>query len=228
MRKISLLGAILSALVPAASRAETHVEVKGGLLSIQAKNASIPEVLTELRERTGMRIIYDGAPPQGESVQLAVQDQTPAAAIVALLEHRAIKYAMVLDGSGTRVEVLLITTAPPPPRLPEGPLDGFADASDGGVPVMDEMPVRGHPGLPPAIPEMPPSAPPASSSWVQPTPPPPPASPFTPQGPGPIILPLPGAPTPPPAPTTNAPVANPIQGPSTAEMPPWEKYGPGY
>jgi hypothetical protein len=57
-------------------------------------------------------------------------------------------------------------------------------------------------------------------------------SPFTPQGPGPIILPLPGAASAsaPPAPTAASPEGMQMQrqpiGPSTAELPPWEKGGP--
>jgi hypothetical protein len=229
MRRTSLLAAFLAALLPAFSEAGIHVESKGGRVSIHATGASIPDILEKLREETGMRVIYDGAPPD-DQVELAVVDLTPVGAVVSLLEHRAIKYAMVLDASGAQVEVLLISTAPPPPRPAEGPLDGI-----GGGMMAD---VEGDPGLSPGEdmvppPPLPPPMPASAASgaamqpWVMATPPPPPASPFTPQGPGPIILPLPGAPT--SAPAAPAPQAGPtampdsIQGPSTAEMPPWER-----
>jgi len=203
MRRAVFLAAFLAALSPASPYAETRVQLNRGRLTIYAKNASIPEILSHIRDKTGMRIIYDGAPPQEESIQLAITDETPVAAIVGLLEHRAIKYAMVLDGSGSQIDVLLITTAPPPPRqletldqpLQMGDMGNFEEPERSNEPP---PPVNDPATLPPPVPPPDSASAPASTA---PTPQPWAASPFTPQGPGPIILPG-TTPTPQPEPTS--------------------------
>jgi hypothetical protein len=244
--------ALALALLLSAAHASAAVVVKleNGLLSIQATSASVADVLAQVREKTGMKVIYDGAPPQ-QSIQLTLTDLTPAAAVLGVLDGRGIKYAVILNSAGTEVETLLISTAPVPQRAdpaphqpagfsgypedsaayPEapGPYMGHGAGSPGGMEGiaakgMPPMPGGGEGGMPIA-------APPAVA-----TPPPYSVSPFTPQGPGPVIIPMPGvntaaaAASPTPVPTVAAPPGMEMQrqpmGLSTAELPPWEKGGP--
>jgi hypothetical protein len=219
-----LLAVVLAAVAQPASAPGVQVDLAAGRMSIKATNASIPEILAQVATQTGMKVIYDGPPPH-QRLKLALSDRTPADAVLGVLEGRGLNFAVVLNAAGTQVETLLISTAlyrPPPARAPafdmpaedeeeiaeEQPVDYEAEVADGeeegeqdededGMPP--ERPDRRR--RPPTVPEpggtpiaVTTAAPPPTTL---PTPEPPSVSPFTPQGPGPIILPIPGStPTP--------------------------------
>jgi hypothetical protein len=226
VRRIPILAAVFLGGLTAAARSDNNVQLSGGRLSVYAKNVTLVELLDQIRSQTGMRVIYDGAPPQQRVGLLSLENQTPVAAVIAVLEGRGIKYAMVVDGSGTQVATLLITTAavagrPDPPADPSHvAIDPDPLPPEFDVPVADYEPQYEPPPAPtPYNPTPAPSSPFAVGASV-----PPPASPFTPQGPGPVLLPAPGAASATPAPSSTPPPAmTPLPGPSTAELPPWER-----
>jgi hypothetical protein len=201
----------------------------GGLLSIRAADAPLREILERVEDKTGMKTIYDGTPPQ-QLITITLADLTPAAAIAQLLEGRGVRFAMATDRVGARVVTLFLTTVkveikqlPPPSSFdassafdPSMPPE-VAEAMRSGMPT-DELPpwlpqrpawwpkpgeknangTAGEAANPGAAEATPPPAPTAMPSNLLPTPVPYAVSPFTPQGPGPILLVPPGGTPPPP------------------------------
>jgi hypothetical protein len=231
--RVLILTSMLAAGAVSSVHAGADVQVKEGLVSIRAAGTPLADVLERLQEQTGMKVIYDGPRPQ-QAVGIAIEDQTLTAAISTLLDPQGIKYAIALNSAGTQVATLLITTSTPPrpPARPDTP------AAPAPLPAEDSSYTM--PPMPAPMPGM--EAPPMTMSVT--TPPPtnmaPMVSPFTPQGPGPVLLPPPtmpasgsatvpgsamgpGAGVPPGVPTGATPVMTPLPGPSTAERPPWEK-----
>jgi hypothetical protein len=236
--RVALAVPIFSLACSAPLFAGVEVTQAAGRVSIRADQATVSEVLERLSERTAMRVVYDGVPPPVVLTR-TISNRTPVEAVVGLLEGLALKYAMVLDDSGAQVRVLLITTAPPPQRtamadpepavLAEGPMV-VVKPPDPPQPLAAsaETEVPAVPPTPPAS-----SPPTAYASY---------AGPFTPQGPGPIILPLPGgaaasgavvapaaaynraAAVAPAAASTPAPERT-LLGTPSAALPPWMKAG---
>jgi hypothetical protein len=218
MRTVVLASIVLLA-GAATSHADTDVKLHGGLVSIHANNAPLPEILERLQEKTGMKVIYDGTRPY-QLVAVTIEDQTLVAALTSLLESQGVKFAIALNAAGTQVDTLLISTSstsPSPPGAVAAPVESFPNEEGGYNPP---MPFEPPPSTMPAGSE-PVAQPPVAFAAV---PVPPVASPFTPQGPGPIIIPppSPGAGATPP-PQTPPAVMTPLPGPSTAERAPWEK-----
>jgi hypothetical protein len=204
-RSLVLAGVSLLS-VTTATRADVQVKLAEGQLTLDARGASIQEILAQIKEQTGMTVIYDGVPPS-QRLEMSLSSVTPVTAVLKVLEGRGLKFAMVTDPTGARVETLLISTVPTTVRAAA---PAAFDENEGMYPmpeyVTEEPPVPEMPpgtmGGHPENPGLPSEAQPAPTPYVPPTPPPPPASPFTPQGQGPIILPLPGAT---PAPTAATP-----------------------
>jgi hypothetical protein len=227
--RAALAVSILLAGSAAPLSAGIEVTQAAGRISIRADRAAVSEVLERVSERTAMRVVYDGDPPP-LMLTLTLTNLTPVDAVAGLLEGLAVKYAMVLDESGTQVRVLLITTAPVPQSAYVA--EPVAVASEEPV-VVVRPPDRPEPATvavaPPVSPvgpvpvqvAVPAVAPPAYASY---------AGPFTPQGPGPVVLPPPGvaaAPAAAPVPAaTPMPAIEPL-GLSSAALPPWMKAGYG-
>jgi hypothetical protein len=209
-----LLGIALAAAATAV-HADADVQLtSAGLMSIRAANVPLREILDRVEDKTGMKTIYDGAPP-AQLVTVTLADLTPAAAIVQLLEGRGVRFAMATDRVGARVVTLLLTTVtveikalPPPSPLNDIPFMSNGEPALNGEPT-DELPPwlperpawwpkPGEAAKPGDHPESPDAAAPREVSTpapsnLMPTPPPYSVSPFTPQGPGPIILAPPGS-----------------------------------
>ena len=117
----------LAQATPPATPPEIHLA--RGRLSVSAVNASLHDVLDRIAVETGMKVIYDGPPPQ-QRVSVSLVDETPAAVLGAMLENGGVPYAMGLDRSRTKVETLVIAPrkeakaridalpSPTPPALP--------------------------------------------------------------------------------------------------------------
>jgi hypothetical protein len=206
------------------AHAAADVKVTNGHVWIHATNAPLPEILERLQEQTGMKVIYDGPRPQ-QLVAVTIEDQTLTATLSTLLDAHGVQYAVALNAAGTQVATLLITggtasagsspsgASRAPVRQDIPPPPGFAEFDEGAYPPM-VSPME----PPPTMPAMP-APPPTMTMTGAPIPS---MSGFTPQGPGPVIIPPPGA-APASAPTAPPPVMTPLPGPSTAELPPWEK-----
>jgi hypothetical protein len=187
---------LLATAVPAP--ADVKVKMSAGQMSVQAQNAPIGEILQRIADKTGMKVIWDGPRPQ-EPVKVTLADRSPLDAVLGVLEGRGINFAVVLDPTGSSVETLFLSTVPvklrrpPPPPEPQvvpGDAETGMEAPPPIPPALDPATAGQERPAPPA-----PTAAPAAATPVPitlPTPPPPSVSPFTPQGPGPIILNLPG------------------------------------
>lgn len=196
-------------LAGAAPAADVQLKVRNGQMAIEAVNVSLRDVIDRVASRTGMRVIYDGNPPE-QLVKVSLTERSTADAVVGILEGRGINFALILKPGGTQVQTLLVSTVKPPPRAP------VMSDEEGGIPqgAGEEQPPMPPPPPPPpdaqtspddvaaALPvaNQPPAAQktPTPVPATLPTPNPPSVSPFTPQGPGPIILPIAGS-TPPPS-----------------------------
>src|SRR5262245_51881984 len=88
--------------------AEIQVRPNGGLIDVHATAAPMQDVLSRIAQQTGMKVVYDGAPPRG-LVTLTLLQRTPAEAVLALFEGAGVNYAMKTDRSGTRVDTLIVT-----------------------------------------------------------------------------------------------------------------------
>src|SRR5262245_23013747 len=108
MRAAALVAFALAAL-PAAG-GEILVRVNGGLVDVQATAAPLSDVLARIAQQTGMKVVYDGAPPR-TLVTVTLPQRTPAEAVLALFEGIGVNYAMKLDRSGVRVDTLIVASA---------------------------------------------------------------------------------------------------------------------
>lgn len=210
---------LLAAAAPA--RAEVQVRLTEEKLDVTATSAPLSEVLDRIARQTGMKIVYDGAPPR-PIVSVTIQGRSQVEAIHGLLEGLGLNYALRTDLGGVKVDTLLLmagssgaparpaTNSPARPPAAAAPEPDEPD-DDEPAPVEAEAPAGqpqppppNLPGVPPAPPNQPPSAVPAGPQTVTPTNPAFSTSPFlSPMTfPGPVVVPQPQpAPSPTPPPT---------------------------
>jgi hypothetical protein len=101
--------ALLVLLLPAPAVAETQVRRVGDLVEVRATATPLADVLDRLARETGMKIVYEGAPPRGR-VNLALPAVPAAQAILSVLEGQGLNYLARMDASGTRVEMLFVVS----------------------------------------------------------------------------------------------------------------------
>jgi hypothetical protein len=70
------------------------------------------DVLDRLAKQTGMKVIYDGAPPR-QMISVALEGRTPAEAVLGILEGQGLNYLLVMDATGTRVQTLMMAGSAP-------------------------------------------------------------------------------------------------------------------
>jgi hypothetical protein len=106
-------GVLVAALLagPAAA-AEINVRVDGGRVDLSTNAAPVAEVLDRLSRQTGMKVVYEGAPPR-QLVSVTLAGRTPAEAVVGLLEGLGLNYMLIGDASGARVQTLMMGGAAP-------------------------------------------------------------------------------------------------------------------
>jgi hypothetical protein len=193
--RVTLLASVLAIASVSAAQAEVQIKVHDGRMAIEAKDASVAEILDHVAKQTGMKVIYDGLPPS-QHVKVSLTERSPAEAVLGVLEGRGINFAVILNPAGTYVQTLLVSTVAnrvPKARVPLP--DDSVSADD-----MEQMRYEENvPPPPPPLPSgnpMPPETTPGAPTAVpitMATPIPPSVSPFTPQGAGPVLLPgIPG------------------------------------
>jgi len=94
-------------------------------VSVRAVAAPVSEVLDSIARQTGMKVIYD-APLPRQALTTTFEDRAPAEAVLSLLEGLGVNYALVMDGSGARVDRLLLlgtlsAAAPAPSTVEAAP-----------------------------------------------------------------------------------------------------------
>lgn len=113
-----------------ATACATGVDVRltpTGMIDLDVKAAPLSAVLECLAQQTGIKYVAErGAMPR-QQLTLSLRDRTEVQTIYGLLEGLGLNYAMSTDPSGTRVQMLLLSTsggtgsprpvtAPPPPE----------------------------------------------------------------------------------------------------------------
>ncbi|HVO10420.1 MAG TPA: hypothetical protein VMX54_06655 [Vicinamibacteria bacterium] len=187
-------------LAAAGASAEVAVQQRGSRVDLVAARVPASEVLDRLARQTGMKVVYEGAPPR-QPVTVDIRDRTLADAVAEVLEGLGVNYALITDSSGEHVQTLMLTARAatgaaaaggptpsrgrPEPNLrrpyvpPEGPADqpadeGFDDESQNAAPPELNSPPQPAGGPPPLVtpPQgaMPQQQNPATT--VSPTPPP--------------------------------------------------------
>jgi len=124
-------------LVLAATAFPDQVDLRAtqaGRVSLKVGAAPLSEVLDRLARQTGMKVIYDGAPPRTVVRSRQVEDVTPAEAVADVLEGLGVSYALRLDATGAKVDTLLVLSATksgakpsPRPAVPPVRLPGLAN-----------------------------------------------------------------------------------------------------
>ncbi len=164
------------------------VTVAPGRITLAATATPVSDVLDQLARKTGMKVIYDGAPPR-LLVSPRVERETASQAVLAVLEGLGLGYVLITDPTASRVETLFVASgvgakgvAPTPARPPGTPGHIVEEPQDKPRPPMDEEDEEDslRSIQQPQEPEPP-----------KPTPPPGqyPLSPFAPQGPQPVVIP---------------------------------------
>lgn len=216
---------LLVAALPAhgAPAGEVHVRARDGLVDVEARAATLQEVLGRLSQQTGMKVVYDGAPPRA-LVTVSLPGRTPLEAVLALFEGLGVNYAIRADRSGTLVDTLIVSTlavdgslarsAPPAPAVPANPLlpplrsAPPREARPSEEDAEDEAPAE-EDDKPPAEAAASPQPPP---TFAAPLVPGQPGSPFGTGPVGPLTLPTPPPPQPQPVPGVPVPLPTPTPG----------------
>jgi hypothetical protein len=196
-----------------------------GKIDVDARNATLSDILDRIGQKTGMKVVYEGPAPR-QRITLTLRGRRPAEAVAEILQGQGLNYGLVLDSTQTRVAELLVSGAAPPgaarPRPTETtpePTAAVVVEEDTGTPEVETTVVewqgRAQPpadaGLPPgSVPPPPgmedPAAVPAEGGddpIMQPLVPPTTYS-HSPFGPKPVIL-VPPAPAPTPTPQPTPP-----------------------
>lgn len=105
--------------------AELNIQLNGATVDIRARQVPLQQVLDQLSQKTGMKIVYDTEPPQ-DTVSFELKGFHVPAAVTELLRGHGLTYIMAMDDTGQRVATLLLTHGgggalkgqPPPPPPP--------------------------------------------------------------------------------------------------------------
>lgn len=149
---------------------DVQVRVSGRLVDVVTHLAPLQDVLASLSQQTGMKVVYDGAPPR-MPVTVSLPQRTPVEAVLALFEGLGLNYALNVDRSGIRVDTLIVTSgatsaaparpagqalplnAPYDPRRQAAPEPRPADDEPRDEPEPDESRQAGDqpPNVPPGV-----------------------------------------------------------------------------
>jgi hypothetical protein len=144
MRLLAAFGLLL-----ATSAWAADVDVRttpAGRVSVTVTSAPLSDVLDQLARQTGMKLVYDGAPPRALVRGRQVEDATPADAVADVLEGLGVSYALRLDATGSKVDTLLVlgaakgAPAPRPPVPPPVRMPGVASVPAPAPDEDDEVP----------------------------------------------------------------------------------------
>ena len=101
---------VLTAIGQASVGPTAEVKVVGGRVHIQATTTPVSTVLDRLSRVTGMKVVYEGAPPT-DRLTANIDAGSETEALSRLLEGLGLTYAFKLDAAGRHVETLYITAA---------------------------------------------------------------------------------------------------------------------
>jgi len=140
--------------------AGVEVTASGNRMDVTADQAPLSEVLDGLARRTRMKVVYEGPAPR-TPVTVEIRDRTHAQAVLGVLEGLGLNYALVLDASGTEVEILMIMGAAgakasaAPARAARTGRPDPREVDEEAAMVEREEPSEVEAGVPAAAPEVP-------------------------------------------------------------------------
>lgn len=100
---------VLPLLMEGSARSDTRVLLDGGRVSIHAESTPLSEVLSRFAQVTGAEIVFESTRPQ-QLVSVGIETGSEAEALVRLLEGQGLNYALRLDPTGRKVELLFISS----------------------------------------------------------------------------------------------------------------------
>jgi len=122
------------AFLPLTASAAVDVRIEAdGNVSLRA-DAPAAEILDRLAAQTGMKVVYEGAAPRAR-VLVAFEHRSQAEAVLMVLEGLGLDHVMRLDTSGTRPELLLLSSSASSSRS----LPALAQAAPGLRPPPEEV-----------------------------------------------------------------------------------------
>lgn len=110
----------LTAVGQASVGPEAEVKLVAGRVRIKATATAISTVLDRLSRTTGMKVVYEGAPPS-DRLTVAIDAGSETEALSRLLEGLGLTYAFKLDAAGRHVETLFVTTSSSSRRASSSP-----------------------------------------------------------------------------------------------------------
>jgi hypothetical protein len=139
---------LVLALVSARSQPEIDVSLKDDRVVVRTVRAPLAEILNRFAQATGAQVVYEAARPR-QLVTVVIEAASPAQAISQLLEGQGLNYALRLDSTGRKVEMLVVTgsagpasaAARPGPAAPGSPpaLAEWSDEVAGGEDMQADM-----------------------------------------------------------------------------------------
>jgi hypothetical protein len=123
MRTAAALALLLAA---TAARADVEVKVDGDRYDVRAANMPLTEVLDRLAKQSGMKVVYEGAPPR-TVVTVGLSRVGHVQAVLGVLEGLGVAYVLRTDVKGLHVEeihVVSVTPSGSPAAASAGPGPG--------------------------------------------------------------------------------------------------------
>lgn len=90
-----------------------EVYVDRDRVTIRAKAVSLTAILEVLSRKTGMEVLYEGAPPR-LLVDAALEGVSEADVLTKLFEGSGVSYLFLTDAAGARVHKLVVRSTGPP------------------------------------------------------------------------------------------------------------------
>ena len=111
MARQTLRSVVLFLTLPVVSGGPAHpdaqVSVDAGRVRIDARSEPLAEILSRFARATGAEIVYEAARPR-QLVSVRIEAETMGEALIQLLEGQGINYALRLDPTGRKVEMLVV------------------------------------------------------------------------------------------------------------------------
>jgi hypothetical protein len=111
--------ALALSLLAARSQSDVDVTLRDNRVVIRTVGAPLAEILSRFAQATGAEVVYESARPR-QLVSVVIEAGSAAEAIAQLLEGQGVNYALRLDPTGKKVEMLIITGSASPPAAATG------------------------------------------------------------------------------------------------------------
>ena len=107
VRPFTVLALVAAMAQEPGSPAALELAVREGAVTIRAHAVALKEILDRLATATGMKVVYEGAPPLAP-VTISLENAPPPVAVLRLMEGLGLGYAFSQDPEGSGVRTLLL------------------------------------------------------------------------------------------------------------------------